>query len=133
MERDLQEKKWLGSLQISTHTLTWSVTVLHSEKYNLLGHFNSHAHVERDNFSYITPVVAINFNSHAHVERDPRNSETGLKTFYFNSHAHVERDMLQQKAQYIVVISTHTLTWSVTLDVVYIWCLLNVMRTYFFI
>lgn len=30
-------------------------------------------------------------------------------------------------------ISTHTLTWSVTLDVVYIWCLLNVMRTYFFI
>lgn len=31
------------------------------------------------------------------------------------------------------VISTHTLTWSVTLDVVYIWCLLNVMRTYFFI
>ena len=30
-------------------------------------------------------------------------------------------------------ISTHTLTWSVTLDVVYIWCLLNVMRTYCFI
>ena len=30
-------------------------------------------------------------------------------------------------------ISTHTLTRSVTLDVVYIWCLLNVMRTYFFI
>ena len=32
-----------------------------------------------------------------------------------------------------IAISTHTLTWSVTLDVVYIWCLLNVMRTYFFI
>lgn len=32
-----------------------------------------------------------------------------------------------------VIISTHTLTWSVTLDVVYIWCLLNVMRTYCFI
>ena len=30
-------------------------------------------------------------------------------------------------------ISTHTLTWSVTLDVVYIWCLLHMMRTYFFI
>ena len=52
---------------------------------------------------------------------------------HFNSHAHVERDFVRGgifDAQYI---STHTLTWSVTLDVVYIWCLLNVMRTYFFI
>ena len=51
----------------------------------------------------------------------------------FNSHAHVERDKLDIKPVIDKLISTHTLTWSVTLDVVYIWCLLNVMRTYFFI
>ena len=32
--------------------------------------FNSHAHVERDNFSYIIQIPKKNFNSHAHVERD---------------------------------------------------------------
>ena len=51
----------------------------------------------------------------------------------FNSHAHVERDADKTAKTEFVNISTHTLTWSVTLDVVYIWCLLNVMRTYFFI
>ena len=51
----------------------------------------------------------------------------------FNSHAHVERDLAIYGLYRNVKISTHTLTWSVTLDVVYIWCLLNVMRTYFFI
>ena len=53
--------------------------------------------------------------------------------FDFNSHAHVERDLTLTKPDRQALISTHTLTWSVTLDVVYIWCLLNVMRTYFFI
>ena len=51
----------------------------------------------------------------------------------FNSHAHVERDDVTYEQVMRLGISTHTLTWSVTLDVVYIWCLLNVMRTYFFI
>ena len=51
----------------------------------------------------------------------------------FNSHAHVERDGSRLAIQFDIAISTHTLTWSVTLDVVYIWCLLNVMRTYCFI
>ena len=51
----------------------------------------------------------------------------------FNSHAHVERDGDLVLEFLGLDISTHTLTWSVTLDVVYIWCLLNVMRTYFFI
>ena len=74
--------------------------------------FNSHAHVERDDGWYYLPMDTSDFNSHAHVERD------------FNAHA---MKLLS------LWISTHTLTWSVTLDVVYIWCLLNVMRTYFFI
>ncbi len=33
-------------------------------------HFNSHAHVERDNTEFDTDNMVFNFNSHAHVERD---------------------------------------------------------------
>ncbi len=55
---------------ISTHTLTWSVTlaVMPMDKYN--GNFNSHAHVERDPFQVCRFLLQQNFNSHAHVERD---------------------------------------------------------------
>ena len=73
------------------------------------------------------------FNSHAHVERDKLVSDIDVESLNFNSHAHVERDLRLIVETFPFVISTHTLTWSVTLDVVYIWCLLNVMRTYFFI
>ena len=52
-----------GEEVISTHTLTWSVTVLHSEKYNLVGHFNSHAHVERDIFN-ITIYICKTISTH---------------------------------------------------------------------
>ena len=60
----------LQRVRISTHTLTWSVTC--TVKYN--------------------PMCLYNFNSHAHVERDSR--------YYSN--------------RCILKISTHTLTWSVT-------------------
>ena len=73
------------------------------------------------------------FNSHAHVERDFKDITAFNHMSDFNSHAHVERDNILEQHTYTIEISTHTLTWSVTLDVVYIWCLLNVMRTYFFI
>ena len=33
---------------ISTHTLTWSVTAEYRKRLAEMGHFNSHAHVERD-------------------------------------------------------------------------------------
>ena len=117
--------------------------------------FNSHAHVERDLLLSMLFSMFLNFNSHAHVERDHFSRCKNCKYFHFNSHAHVERDwcicnfckilyisthtltwsvtMLKWEIDLLAIISTHTLTWSVTLDVVYIWCLLNVMRTYFFI
>ena len=55
------------------------------------------------------------FNSHAHVERD-----TGQDVFRwwlgdFNSHAHVERDYQAVFDITYYEISTHTLTWSVSL------------------
>ena len=34
--------------------------------------------------------------------------------FNFNSHAHVERDDTAKKMLNFIIISTHTLTWSVT-------------------
>ena len=86
---------------ISTHTLTWSVTENEDRKMQENRHFNSHAHVERDqHIVECSVVVAIsthtltwsvtetmsilcyyygNFNSHAHVERDTSLSPLDLQ------------------------------------------------------
>ena len=80
-------------LIISTHTLTWSVTLLSLIKLSDLSNFNSHAHVERDKRLNISEENVDNFNSHAHVERDGIVWSTLL---------------------WELTISTHTLTWSVT-------------------
>ena len=40
-----------------------------------------------------------------------------LAHLYFNSHAHVERDLEHLQAEFDKIISTHTLTWSVTVDI----------------
>ena len=55
---------------ISTHTLTWSVTITILVSNEPSEHFNSHAHVERDNLTEKKQRLIVNFNSHAHVERD---------------------------------------------------------------
>ena len=111
MERDAVAVDKDGKKFISTHTLTWSVT----SRAEIGGRQRCH------------------FNSHAHVERDQTQSEM---YDLMRISTHTLTWSVTQKWQKIVTyiwISTHTLTWSVTLDVVYIWCLLNVMRTYFFI
>ena len=78
--------------KISTHTLTWSVTGVQGFCRFIKNHFNSHAHVERDD----RPHRNVRFKQH------------------FNSHAHVERDEQALKKLTDERISTHTLTWSVT-------------------
>ena len=60
------------------------------------------------------------FNSHAHVERDAPALLRYVHGGYFNSHAHVERDAPAETYQPPMVISTHTLTWSVTHTSAYI-------------
>ena len=78
--------------KISTHTLTWSVTIPHRQQTHINHNFNSHAHVERDiHFPERCPND-FHFNSHAHVERDKYKSFTAKTKKDFNSHAHVERD-----------------------------------------
>ena len=64
---------WLdlgANILISTHTLTWSVTDFLWNADETKFHFNSHAHVERDNADETKFQEIVNFNSHAHVERD---------------------------------------------------------------
>ena len=82
----------MPSEEISTHTLTWSVTL--------------------DVLCDTARVT--DFNSHAHVERDMWSIIIGRKNLNFNSHAHVERDEIVTTTDQGIVISTHTLTWSVT-------------------
>ena len=54
------------------------------------------------------------FNSHAHVERDEFDNDNNASYLNFNSHAHVERDGQWRNSGKGRFISTHTLTWSVT-------------------
>ena len=48
MERDAEVAENSYIHMISTHTLTWSVTIAGVKLINALYDFNSHAHVERD-------------------------------------------------------------------------------------
>ena len=59
----------------------------------------------------------MDFNSHAHVERDTNEQLKAEILRHFNSHAHVERDMCGTNFGNGAKISTHTLTWSVTIAV----------------
>ena len=57
------------------------------------------------------------FNSHAHVERDRQFVDNTAVDVHFNSHAHVERDSSGVALYSLSKISTHTLTWSVTIGI----------------
>ena len=48
VERDADKTAKTEFVNISTHTLTWSVTKLNKTQKWLIEDFNSHAHVERD-------------------------------------------------------------------------------------
>ena len=48
MERDANETIANAYITISTHTLTWSVTLVGKFGGEIQLNFNSHAHVERD-------------------------------------------------------------------------------------
>ena len=115
MERDTIKVLLISiKLTISTHTLTWSVTIFNFDCAFVILHFNSHAHVERDVISMAIIAVQNNFNSHAHVERDMiiwqhfRNMRISTHTLTWS----VTNDTLYKYLP--CFISTHTLTWSVT-------------------
>ena len=70
--------------------------------------------MERDDKTTLKGVAGKDFNSHAHVERDSFSYIIQIRKKNFNSHAHVERDVLNLGLTNAQNISTHTLTWSVT-------------------
>ena len=70
--------------------------------------------MERDVYDKENLIFDGNFNSHAHVERDRSGIALFSWSTNFNSHAHVERDTGARKLCLMILISTHTLTWSVT-------------------
>ncbi len=98
---------------ISTHTLTWSVTVCEQE---IKGYFKISTHtltwsVTR---SKIVPITPVYFNSHAHVERDYSGFATGTN---YQISTHTLTWSVTFTVEIIITsvfISTHTLTWSVT-------------------
>ena len=100
---------------ISTHTLTWSVTWFNTCTWIFWQHFNSHAHVERDWFNTCTWIFWQHFNSHAHVERDLAKLLCSATRFSFQLTRSRGAWRLADWLKYEnVIISTHTLTWSVT-------------------
>ena len=79
-------------MNISTHTLTWSVTFKPTTRIITVKNFNSHAHVERD-FITILRTIGVVISTH---------TLTWSVTYSNSNNEHSSR------------ISTHTLTWSVT-------------------
>ena len=95
VERDVEVSFHKYGSAISTHTLTWSVTVSYAVT-EIIRVISTHTLTWSVTIlSFLQTQTVLDFNSHAHVERDLRLI---VETFPF-------------------VISTHTLTWSVTINI----------------
>ena len=83
-------------IYISTHTLTWSVTIENLVVPIVSRYFNSHAHVERDHvFIFRTNIQ--NISTHTLTwSVTLKTTGIGRLATDFNSHAHVERDLSTQ-------------------------------------
>ena len=92
VERDANGLPYSENAGISTHTLTWSVT-----RIRYIQHWGSKFQLTRSRGAWQYNKKCI----------DEINN--------FNSHAHVERDFISAYLSFCHTISTHTLTWSVTL------------------
>ena len=106
-------------LEISTHTLTWSVTYIIQILRKKVNNFNSHAHVERDLWTFINWQILYVISTHTltwsvtssavfakliPLFQLTRSRGAWRKFFitawyflYFNSHAHVERDIFNSR------------------------------------
>ena len=93
VERDDMIQAFIDGIKISTHTLTWSVTVMIIDYITGMWNFNSHAHVERDqNGGEDKPQEII--STHTLTWSVTGRIQAGVSSQQnFNSHAHVERDV----------------------------------------
>ena len=118
MERDVAFYLSVEIINISTHTLTWSVTWCLFFCVWSIPHFTARRHGDGKKTRNVNNVmVRISthtltwsvthcrifaniqgyFNSHAHVERDPVPLKLEWRCYNFNSHAHVERDLTHHR------------------------------------
>ena len=137
VERDFRQSVYFARIEISTHTLTWSVTV-QLWICRLRAHISTHTltwsvtisplgrparrkfQLTRSRGAWPTLVLII---LQVFAFQLTRSRGAWLVSLIklsdlsnFNSHAHVERDELLYHLQIQTDISTHTLTWSVTLS-----------------
>ena len=134
---------WLVNLLSKLQSLIFQLTrsrgawLIHFLLFKIIGHFNSHAHVERDvlklvdNRLNVISTHTLTWSVTWHTSEDnhhrrrfqlTRSRGAWLELVWdfsllndFNSHAHVERDHILGYINTAVDISTHTLTWSVTI------------------
>ena len=114
MERDNQCSKRRQNRQISTHTLTWSVTIGYFFLIITDGYFNSHAHVERDVVIigiFLTSIISTHTLTWSVTPRDVAHF-ANLKISTHTLTWSVTPSVIANIA--LFSISTHTLTWSVT-------------------
>ena len=104
----------LFSVNISTHTLTWSVTGSATQRA-AIGAISTHTLTWS-----VTSLIPDDFlrniiSTHTLTWSVTRTRQAVYKDVVnFNSHAHVERDVTPSYVAVTSAISTHTLTWSVT-------------------
>ena len=101
---------------ISTHTLTWSVTSTNSQYTTYTDKISTHTLTWSVTCNLSFKIATLyNFNSHAHVERDIIETIVLLFQLQISTHTLTWSVTLAEiKAKVINIISTHTLTWSVT-------------------
>ena len=102
------------SIHISTHTLTWSVT-----NRIMLNVLNVWFQLTRSRGAWpflLTCLFSVTLFQLTR-SRGAWHAKVGnhLACYHFNSHAHVERDHGRTYQVPLMSISTHTLTWSVTI------------------
>ena len=87
---------------------------MNEAQQEIIGDFNSHAHVERDFFLYRLFLSFCHFNSHAHVERDIPAAMVGQGKKISTHTLTWSVTVMGAISAFTADISTHTLTWSVT-------------------
>ena len=77
--------------------------------------------MERDNARLFPSLSIYDFNSHAHVERDAKTPNHIISSSISTHTLTWSVTMIAVSGELNIDISTHTLTWSVTSDCVLFW------------
>ena len=114
MERDSIGTSVNGWFDISTHTLTWSVTGYSLSLASRSLNFNSHAHVERDDIVLLCNGL-YDISTHTLTWSVTKVLFTSCDIWFISTHTLTwSVTVIVTSVGAFSTISTHTLTWSVT-------------------